>query len=110
MIPTIEKLHESIKQELDKAPEYKKFHLLMELCTISGMDYQLDKTVNFVTNIFERMELVKNAQTSTEKDELLDKIVVSMGIFIACLSEEKDSMIEESDEILKQITPGSLLG
>lgn len=103
-IPTPEALSESFQDVLDKNPQYVPFKSLFELYGVAAANQQLDLTVDILHSIYDNLEKLAEAQSEEERETMLDKMAKSMQINVAMLKEYKETMEEESKELMQKMS------
>lgn len=103
-IPTPEALSESFDEVVEKNPDYKPFKDLFELYAVSAANRQLDLTVDILHSIYDHLEKIAEAESDDERESRIDKLSKSMLINVAMLKEQKESMEEESKELMTKMS------
>lgn len=104
MIPTPETLIEVGAKTFLSADNPEAIRELLMLHLLSGMTKQLDFSVDLFIVIVDLIQQAQNASTHEESQEILQKVVAKMSVHVAMLSEQRDSMEEDAEAIIKKLS------
>lgn len=103
MIPAPQDLLELGKKTFKGNPESERIQQLLVLHMLSGMTSQLDFSVDILTIVTEYIQRARECSSLDEANETLEELVQRMRIQVAMLSEQRDTMEDETNEILQTL-------
>lgn len=104
MIPTPEMLIEVGAKNFVKSDNPEAIRELLMLHLLSGMTQQLDFSVDLFLVVVDLIQQAQNATTLEESQNILEKVVAKMSVHVAMLSEQRDSMEEDAEAIIKKLS------